>query len=73
MMHGLMNAPSPVDVVDDGRLLLAREAFRRFRGQCFWFMRPDLEITAAYLPMIVRGLRLHGGRVGFALADRICR
>lgn len=53
------------------RLALAREAFRLFRTRCFWFLRPDLEVTAAHLPLIVRGLRLNGGHAGVLMAARL--
>lgn len=55
------------------QLELAREAFLQFRTRCFWFLRADLEVTPADLPLIIRGLRLNGGRAGFAVAARLCR
>ncbi|MDQ3413726.1 MAG: hypothetical protein M3480_01915 [Verrucomicrobiota bacterium] len=55
------------------QLALAQEAFLQFRTRCFWFLRPDLRVTIADFPLIIRGLRLNGGRAGFALADRLCR
>ncbi len=54
------------------RLREARRAFRRFHAQCFWFMREDMEITAADIPVIVRGLQENGGRQGFLLAAKLC-
>ena len=61
------------DLTDEARLRTARWAFRRFHGQCFWYLRADLEITLADLPMIVDGLRKNGGRSGFLLAAKLCR
>ena len=61
------------ELTDHARLRTARRAFRRFHGQCFWYLRPDLEITLADLPMIVDGLRKNGGRSGFLLAAKLCR
>ena len=55
------------------RLELARQAFREFHAQCFWYLRRDLVITEADLPEIARGLRQHGGRRGFLLAAQLCR
>ncbi len=55
------------------RLALARKAFLQFRTRCFWFLRPDLEVTPAHLPLNIRGLRLNGGHAGVALAARLCR
>ena len=61
------------DLTDEARLRMARWAFRRFHGQCFWYLRADLEITLADLPMIVDGLRKNGGHSGFLLAAKLCR
>ena len=61
------------DLTDEARLGTARRAFRRFHAQCFWYLRADLEITLADLPMIVDGLRKNGGHSGFLLAAKLCR
>ena len=61
------------DLTDEGRLRTARWAFRRFHGQCFWYLRADLEITLADLPLVVDGLRKNGGHSGFLLAAKLCR
>ena len=55
------------------RLQAARTAFRQFHAQCFWYLRADLEITLAEVPMIADGLRKNGGRAGFLLAAELCR
>ena len=55
------------------RLRDARRAFRKFYAQCFWYMRPDMKITLADTPEIVRGLRQNGGREGLRLASKLCR
>lgn len=57
----------------EGKLELARQAFREFYAQCFWYMRPNLEITPSDLKEIARGLRQNGGRRGFLIAARLCR
>lgn len=54
------------------RVREARRAFRRFHAQCFWYMPADLTIGLADVPEIARGLRQHGGRDGFLLAERLC-
>ena len=54
------------------RLQLARQAFAEYYAQCFWYLRQDLEIGVGDIPEIARGLRLHGGRLGFILAARLC-
>ena len=55
------------------RVREARRAFRRFYAQCFWYMRPDMDVTIADIPELVRGLRQNGGRQGFLLAAKLCR
>lgn len=57
---------------ESARVRAAREAFRKFHAQCFWYLRADLEITPAEVPMIAEGLRRNGGRAGFLLAARLC-
>ena len=61
------------DLTDEARLRTARRAFRRFHAQCFWYLRADLEITLAEIPMIADGLRKNGGHSGFLLAAKLCR
>ncbi len=53
------------------RLELARELFRRFHAQCFWHSPRDLEISEDLIPFVVKGLRAHGGHLGFALAGKL--
>ena len=53
------------------RLELARELFRRFHAQCFWHSPRDLEISEDLIPLVVKGLRAHGGHIGFALAGQL--
>lgn len=54
------------------RIREARRAFQRFHAQCFWYMPADLTIHAGDIPDIARGLREHGGREGFLLAEKLC-
>ena len=61
------------DMPDVIRVRMAQRAFRRFHVQCFWYVRADLEITLAEVPMIVAGLKKNGGRAGFRIAARLCR
>jgi hypothetical protein len=44
------------------RLELAQRLFKEYYASCFWHLRPDLVVTEATLPIIVKGLRTHGGR-----------
>ena len=66
-------ALSSADVRDMVRVREARRAFRAFHAQCFWFLRPDLQVSLDDVPEIVRGLRRNGGRKGFLVAARLCR
>ncbi len=64
---------SPEQARDMVRVREARRAFREFRTQCFWYLRPDLVVTLEDVPEIVRGLRLNGGHKGFRIAARLSR
>ena len=61
---------------DDARNMVrvreARRAFREYHAQCFWYMRPDMEIGLEDVSVVARGLRQNGGRRGFILAARLC-
>jgi hypothetical protein len=60
------------ELSDAEKLELARQAWREFHAQCFWFMRDDLELGPQDLPAIAHGLRQNGGRQGFLLAAQLC-
>ena len=62
---------SPADARDMVRVREARRAFREFHAQCFWYLRPDLQVSLDDVPEIVRGLRRNGGRKGFLVAARL--
>ena len=64
---------SPADARDMVRVREARRAFRDFYAQCFWYLRPDMQVTLRDVPEMVRGLRQNGGRKGFLVAARLCR
>ena len=55
------------------KLALATQILRDFHGQCFWYMREDMDLKPSDIEEIVRGLRQNGGRRGFLLAERLCR
>jgi hypothetical protein len=55
------------------KLELAQELFEKYYEQCFWHMKPDLIITEAELPQLIKGLKMHGGREGYIEAARLCR
>jgi hypothetical protein len=58
---------------DEERLCLAQEVYREYSTRCFWFMREDLIVTKENLPLIIEGLKLHGGHKGWKLAHALCR
>jgi hypothetical protein len=53
------------------RLELANQLFRQFHTRCFWHSPRDLVITEELIPFVVKGLRTHGGRRGFLLAEKL--
>ena len=55
------------------KLALAREAYRNYYIQCFWFMRENIEIGPDDLSLIAKGLRSHGDRRAFIIAGKLCR
>jgi hypothetical protein len=67
------HTPPSAEARDRVRVREARWAFRDYHAQCFWYLRPDMQVTLRDVPEIVRGLRRNGGRRGFLLAARLCR
>ena len=55
----------------NARLELANQLFRTFHARCFWHSPRDLVITEEMIPFVVKGLRTHGGRRGFMLAEKL--
>ena len=55
----------------ESRAELARRLFREFYAACFWHLKPDLVVTEEVIPIIVRGLRTHGGRRGLLAAAQL--
>jgi hypothetical protein len=55
----------------ESRIELARRLFREFYATCFWHLRPDLVVTEEMIPVLLRGLRTHGGRRGFLAASQL--
>jgi hypothetical protein len=53
------------------RLEFANRLYREYHVRCFWHCRPDLVITEDRIPMLVKGLREHGGRRGMFTAARL--
>jgi hypothetical protein len=60
------------DTLDpQGRLELANQLFREYHTLCFWHCPRDLVITEEMIPMVIKGLRKHGGRRGFILSGKL--
>lgn len=55
------------------RIREARKYFREFYAQCFWSLRPDLQITIDRIPMVIEKLRSFGGPAGWKAAEKLCR
>jgi hypothetical protein len=55
----------------ESRTELARRLFREFYAGCFWHLKPDLVVTEDMIPIIIRGLRTHGGRRGLLAAVQL--
>lgn len=49
----------------------ARRLFREYYAICFWHLKPDLVVTEELIPLIVRGLRKHGGQRGMRAAAKL--
>jgi hypothetical protein len=64
-------ARSPLTVTE--RRALAQRLYQEFYTRCFWHCPRDLVITDALIPLVVEGLRKHGGRQGFILSGRLRR
>jgi hypothetical protein len=52
-------------------LELANRLYREYHTRCFWHCPRDLVITEDLIPLVVKGLRKHGGRRGFVLSARL--
>jgi hypothetical protein len=53
------------------RLELAARLFREYYSSCFWHYRPDLPISQDTIPLVIQGLRHHGGRQRLLAAARL--
>lgn len=73
-MPGRPRTPTaPALLCREERLALANRMFREYRARCFWHCPTDLVITEGLVPLVVNGLRKHGGRRGFILAGQLER
>jgi len=69
MSEGSESLPIPRTLEE--RLALANRLYQEYYGRCFWHCPRDLVITEDLLPLVVTGLRKHGGRRGFILAAEL--
>jgi hypothetical protein len=53
------------------KVALANRLYREFYTACFWHMKPDLVVTEAMIPVVVKGLRTYGGRRGMMAAAEL--
>ncbi len=63
----------PSSPSDAERLDLANRLYREYYARCFWHCPRNLVITEALVPMVIAGLRKHGGRDGFILSAKLRR
>ncbi|MSQ96089.1 MAG: hypothetical protein EXR98_16260 [Gemmataceae bacterium] len=49
----------------------ARFLFRAHYANCFWHLKPDLAVTEEMIPLVIKGLRTHGGRREFQAAAEL--
>jgi hypothetical protein len=66
-----MKTPAEEQKGTAARLELASVLFHEFYASCFWHMKPELIITEELIPLIIKGLRTHGGRRGLLSAARL--
>ncbi|HYT94377.1 MAG TPA: hypothetical protein VEL76_37025 [Gemmataceae bacterium] len=66
MTEATKDSPQVTDKVQ-----LAAQLFREFYASCFWHLNPDLTVIEAMIPLIIKGLRGHGGRKGFLAAAEL--
>jgi hypothetical protein len=66
-----MHQPTIQEQTAANRVELARRLFKEFYIRCFWHMDPKLEVQEAMIPLIVKGLKTHGGRRGLLAAAEL--
>jgi hypothetical protein len=53
------------------RVELAQRLFEEYFAICFWHWKPDLRITEAMIPAVVKELCAHGGQNGMLAASKL--
>lgn len=51
----------------------AQQLFKQYYTSCFWHLKQDLIVTESTLPIIIKGLRAHGGHDAFIAAGLLER
>ncbi|MCI0684336.1 MAG: hypothetical protein L0Y71_19675 [Gemmataceae bacterium] len=72
-MNQNVTQPATPRLTLEEKLALAKRLYCECYADCFWHMQPDLEITEATLPLIIRGLQDYGGRREFLEAAKLAR
>ncbi len=68
----IANIPTTTETpTAEARRELAYRFFREFYASCFWHYRPDLPITDETIPLVIEGLRRHGGKKGLLAAAQL--
>lgn len=49
----------------------AQRLFREYYSSCFWHWKPDLTITEAMIPLLIKNLCAYGGRQGMLAAAKL--
>ena len=61
----------PVDEKKTSATEFAQQLFQEHFARCFWHLKPDLVLTETMIPLIIKGLRIHGGRSEFLAAAKL--
>jgi hypothetical protein len=71
MPTNITSTPAAAPLTLEERLELANRLYREYYTRCFWHCPRDLVITEELLPVVIKGLRMHGGREGFILSGKL--
>jgi hypothetical protein len=66
-----VNMPVPTKTVPSKVLEQAQQLYREFYTRCFWHCPRDLVITFELIPLVISGLKKHGGHHGFVMAGKL--
>jgi hypothetical protein len=53
------------------KIALAQRIFHQYYAACFWHLRPDLAITEATIPILIKELRANGGLAALRAAAQL--